>query len=109
MAKYTDDIAKLGELTLNDTAANTYLTMLVNIGILGLVAYLTFLIFILKFLLKNRNQWSIIFTISFICFIIQDFFNLWVVLIIPVYWVLTAIMYLSIIDNPTSERKKENE
>ena len=55
MAKYTDDIAKLGELTLNDTAANTYLTMLVNIGILGLVAYLTFLIFILKFSLKNRN------------------------------------------------------
>ena len=53
MAKYTDDIAKLGELTLNDTAANTYLTMLVNIGILGIVAYLTFLIFIKYWLIKT--------------------------------------------------------
>ena len=109
MAKFTEDIANLGELTLNDTAANSYITILVNTGILGIASYLTFIIFMIKFSLKNRNQWSIIFTIAFICFIIQDFFNLWVVLIIPIYWVLTAIMYLSIINKSTSERKKENE
>jgi len=109
MDKFTDDIAKLGELTLNDTAANSYLTILVNTGILGFAAYLTFIVYLLKFSLKNKNQWSIIFTIAFICFCIQDFFNLWVVLVIPIYWVLIATMYLSIADKSINERKKENE
>ena len=104
MAKYTDDIAKLGELSLNDTAGNSYLTIMVNVGILGIATYLIFISYLLKNSLKNRNQYSIIFMIAFICFVIQDFFNLWVVIITPVYWALMAILYLSI-----KEGEKENE
>ncbi len=37
MSRFTEDVAKLGELTINDTAANIYITMAVNIGIIGLL------------------------------------------------------------------------
>lgn len=37
MSRFTEDVAKLGELTINDTAANIYITMAVNIGITGLL------------------------------------------------------------------------
>lgn len=37
MSRYTEDVAKLGELTINDTAANVYITMAVNIGMIGLL------------------------------------------------------------------------
>ena len=95
MDKYTQDIINLGELTLNDTAANVYLTMLVNIGILGLISYLVFVGLLLHKMIKKRNAFSTVFLISIICFLIQDFFNLWTVIVTPVFFVLMAIGYIS--------------
>ena len=95
MDRYTNDIAEIGELTINDTAANVYLTMAVNIGILGLATYLTFIgIQIIKGI-KYKNKYSIIFLITIICYIIQDMFNLWVVIVTPMFWTLMAIHYIS--------------
>ncbi len=109
MGKYAKDVARLGELTINDTAANSYLTIAVNTGVLGIITYLTFIILQLKKTLKNKNKYSIIFLTAFICFLIQDFFNLWVVIIIPIFWVLMAIMYLASIDENTNETEEKNE
>ena len=95
MDKYTQDVAELGELTINDTAANSYLTILVNTGILGLISYLIYISFQLINGLKNSNKYSIVFFIAFICFLIQDCFNLWVVIVTPIFWILMAIMFLS--------------
>ena len=95
MDKYTQDIINLGELTLNDTAANVYLTMLVNIGILGLISYLVFVGLLLHKMIKKRNAFSTVFLTSIICFLIQDFFNLWTVIVTPVFFVLMAIGYIS--------------
>lgn len=95
MDKFTQDIINLGELTLNDTAANVYLTMLVNIGILGLISYLVFVGLLLHKMIKKRNAFSNVFLTSIICFLIQDFFNLWTVIVTPVFFVLMAIGYIS--------------
>ena len=95
MAKYTSDIASIGPLTINDTAANVYLTMLINIGIVGLVNYLLFIYFQLKNVIKNVNNYSFILLISFICYLIQDFFNLSVVIVTPNFWILMALLYKS--------------
>lgn len=109
MDKYTQEVAELGELTINDTAANSYLTILVNTGVVGLISYLTYISFQLINGLKNANKYSIVFCIAFICFLIQDFFNLWVVIVTPIFWILMAIMFLStnsnIGTNETEERK----
>lgn len=112
MDRYTQDVAALGELTINDTAANNYLTILVNTGILGLISYLLFIGYLIVESLKNKNRYSIICLITLICFLIQDFFNLWVVIVIPIFWVLMSIMFLTFnsfnIKN-TKEMEERNE
>ena len=96
MAKYTNDIAKIGELTLNDTAANVYLTILINLGIIGLLNYLLFLFFQVRTGIKNKNKYSYILLIGISCYIVQDFFNLSVVIITPIFWMLMGLHYTSI-------------
>lgn len=102
MSEFSEDIAELGEMSINDTAANAYLTMIVNIGILGLASYL-FLLFAsykeaLKFKAKNlveENKEAMVLLSGITCYLIQDFFNLWVVVITPIFWTTLAILFLS--------------
>lgn len=96
MSKYTNDVAAIGPLTINDTAANVYLTMLINIGIIGLVTYLSFIFLQIKNGLKKINNYSIVLLIPIICFIMQDFFNLWLVIVSPIFWLLMALHYRSV-------------
>ena len=109
MDKYTQDVMDIGELSIKDSAANVYLTMLINIGIVGLIAYLVFIILQLIKGLKNKNEYSIILLITIICYLIQDCFNLWVVIVTPIFWVLMGIHYLSLNNNKmegiTNERR----
>lgn len=104
MAKYTSDIAAIGPLTLNDTAANIYLTMIINLGIVGLLNYLAFLFFQIKKGLKNINCYSSILLIAFICYLIQSFFNLSVVIVSPIFWVLMALHYNSLQTNTIDKK-----
>jgi len=96
MAKYTEDIAAIGPLTLNDTAANVYLTMIINIGIVGLLNYLAFIFFQLKNGIKKINSYSAVLLIAIVCYLIQDFFNLSLVIVTPIFWLLMALHYRSI-------------
>jgi len=96
MAKYTQDVAAIGPLTINDTAANVYLTMLINIGVVGLGIYLVFVFSQLKKGIKNINEYSSILLISIVCYLVQDFFNLSVVIVTPIFWLLMALHYRSI-------------
>ena len=96
MRRYTQDVAKIGPLTINDTAANVYLTMLVNIGFLGLISYITFIFAQIRKGIEEMNSYSKILLISIICFLIQDFFNLWLVIVTPIFWLLMAIHYISL-------------
>ena len=96
MAKYTQDIAAIGPLTLNDTAANVYLTMLINIGLVGLGIYLVFIGLQIKKGIKKINEYSLILLIAMICYLCQDCFNLSVVIVTPIFWLLMALHYGSI-------------
>ena len=107
MDKYTQDVAELGELTINDTAANSYLTILVNTGVLGITSYLIYISFQLINGLKNANKYSIVFLTAFICFLIQDCFNLWVVIVTPIFWILMAIMFISTNSNIGTKEMEE--
>lgn len=96
MSKYTQDVAAIGPLTINDTAGNVYLTMLINIGIVGLATYLTFIIAQLRKGIKNINEYSAVLLISILCYLCQDCFNLSVVIITPIFWLLMGLHYRSI-------------
>ena len=91
MAKYTNDIAAIGPLTINDTAANVYLTMIINIGIIGLFTYLAFIFSLLREGIKKINNYSLVLLIGIICYLIQDFFNLSLVIVTPIFWLLMAL------------------
>ena len=52
------------------------------------------------------NKYSCVLLIPIICFLIQDFFNLWVVIITPIFWVLMAINYISLNESIVIKRKK---
>ena len=89
MERYSSDIASIGPLTLNDTAANIYLTTLVNTGILGLLSYLSFLYFFFKDC--KKNIFCKVLLASVVCFLIQSFFNLSVVIVTPLFYMLLAL------------------
>lgn len=95
MSVYWKDVLLLdNKITINDTAANVYLTMLVNIGILGLISYLSFIIKLLKDLFSYKDKSfniSLIFFFAIICFLVQDFFNLSVVIITPIFYTIMGI------------------
>ena len=96
MAKYTEDIKAIGPLTINDTAANVYLTTLINLGVIGLSNYLLLMFSLLKKGLKEMNNYSKILLLAFICYLIQDFFNLSVVIVSPIFWLLMGVLYISL-------------
>ena len=99
MALYSEDIAKIGPLTINDTAANIYLTMLVNLGIIGTLSYIIYLGLQIYYGIKLRNEFSIILLMGIICYMISSFFNLSVVVISPLFWILMGIHHICIFND----------
>ena len=93
-----DDVALIGPVTINDTAANVYLTMLINIGVFGLVSYLLFVLFQVIFGIKNINKYSSIFLLTIICYLTQDFFNISLVITTPIFYLLMGVHYISLND-----------
>ena len=83
--------------------------MLVNIGILGLTSYLVFILNLIIKGLKNKNEYTIICLVTLICFLIQDFFNLWVVIVTPIFWVLMSVLYLTFNNSHNNKYTKEME
>ena len=96
MPLYTKDIMSIGPLTINDTAANIYLTMIINLGLVGTLTYVLFLINQLITGLKKKTDYSIVLLISILCYMVQSFFNLSVVIVSPIFWTLMGIHHLSI-------------
>lgn len=90
MTNFKDDILLIGEMSINDTAANVYLTNLVNIGALGLISYL--LIIIDPFLKKNRGLHYKILLLTLMCYNVQAFFNLSLVIITPFLWIILGLL-----------------
>lgn len=111
MARFTEDISQMqnGIITINDTAANVYLTMLVNLGVVGLLNYILFLFWQLKDGLQKMNPASEPLLVALICYWIQDFFNLSVVIVSPIFWLLMALHSRSLLNVPRKPiEKKEN-
>lgn len=102
MKYYTNDIMKIGPLTINDTAANVYLTILINYGIVGLFSYLLFIVSLVKNAIMKLEYKKKFLIMIIICYLIQDFFNLSVVIVSPILWLLIGI----IMSNLGIEKKK---
>lgn len=91
MPLYSNDIGSIGEFSINDTAANIYLTMIINIGIIGLISYLSILLFQIYKGIKMKTSYSFVLLSTLICYMIQSFFNLSVVVVSPIFWVFMGV------------------
>lgn len=92
MARFTEDIKLLNEeFAINDTAANIYLTIFVNLGVFGFISYLFFIGVQIYNGIKKMNNYSYILLIAIVCYSIQAFFNLSVVIVSPIFWILMAV------------------
>ena len=96
MPIYSEDIAKIGPLTINDTAANIYLTMIINLGIIGTIIYIAFLGLQVYNGIKYNSSYSFVLLCSMIAYMVSSFFNLSVVVISPLFWILMAIHHMCI-------------
>ena len=73
-----------------DKAHNEFLQISSTMGIPALLAYLLFLIFIIKDNFKNifKNEVSFLFGITIIGYLVQSFFNISVINVAPLFWML---------------------
>lgn len=93
MSEYYEDVIKLdGVLTINDSACNVYLTTLINIGIIGLISYICVIIFSMKSVKNNPIKMIILGAI--IAYLVQDFFNISLVIITPFFWITMSLLTL---------------
>jgi len=98
MPLYSEDIASIGPFSINDTAANIYLTMLINLGFCGTICYIVFLVYSLYVGIKKIDMYIFVLLTAVMCYMVQSFFNLSVVIVSPIFWILLGVYYLCIYD-----------
>jgi O-antigen ligase len=74
--------------TVADKAHNIYLEIAVTMGIFALIAYLTFLSFFLR---KWKSETGFVLFVMILVYLIQGFFNIDVVMIMPLFWIILGI------------------
>ena len=84
--------------------SSVYLTILVNTGVLGLVAFVLLILSqvfkLLKIALSGKlqdkivhgNTYYYILSMGVLAYAVQDFFNLWVVIVTPIYFVTMGML-----------------
>ena len=91
---YFNDLVSRGYVNINDSACNIYLTMIINIGIFGLSSFLLFIMSIFRLIKNNISEISICLLITILSYLIQGLFNIEVVIVTPIFYVLLSI-YIS--------------
>ncbi|NMB94539.1 MAG: hypothetical protein GYA26_09970 [Flexilinea flocculi] len=97
-AAYQQDmLIRFKKMLLFDHAENEYLSLLVNLGLIGLLLYLTLLgSQILRFLKMNKTTERIIFLSPLICASVQLFFTSSTIIVSPVFWIVWGLLNRSL-------------
>lgn len=74
--------------TVADKAHNIYLEIAVTMGIFALISYLAFLSFFLR---KWKSETGFVLFVMILVYLIQGFFNIDVVMIMPLFWIILGI------------------
>ncbi|RKD35372.1 polymerase [Lacrimispora algidixylanolytica] len=76
-----------------DNAHNEYLQLLITVGVIGLISYISFIISVIKRGLKlySDNYYVVAAIFGIICYSIQALVNLNLPIITPVFWILLGI------------------
>ncbi|MBC2579952.1 O-antigen ligase [Clostridium sp. DJ247] len=97
MGKYKNDVkTRFGDNVVFDKAHNEYLNMAITTGIPSLMLYVTFVTFIIIRAYKSISRGNL-YMIPILCsisgYLLQAFFNISVVSVAPIYWIILGIAY----------------
>ncbi|MEG1548598.1 MAG: O-antigen ligase family protein [Clostridia bacterium] len=92
--QFQDEIEALGANVTFDFAHNDYIQILCNMGILGLLAYVTGLIGQGVAFFKNvfRDEWVAILGAPVLCYCVHIFFSFSIVIVAPLFFVLFGLL-----------------
>ena len=99
MNKYLGDLIKSGYVSIQDNACNIYLTRLINIGIVGLSSFTIFIGSIFMMIRKNKNTISTCILVTILSYLIQGLFNIEVVIVTPIFYILLSLYTSSLNSN----------
>ena len=82
-----------GITTYVDNAHNTYLGYLINIGILGALSYVLFLLnSLITWIKKRNNSYYLAIGSGILCYMMQDFFNLNIYFTAPLLFIMLGLL-----------------
>ncbi len=99
MDKYLPDLIKTGYVSIQDNACNIYLTRLINIGVVGLSSFIFFIGSLFMMIRKNKNTISICILVTILSYLIQGMFNIEVVIVTPIFYILLSLYTSSLNSN----------
>ena len=99
MNKYLGDLIKSGYVSIQDNACNIYLTRLINIGVVGLSSFTIFIGSIFMMIRKNKNTISTCILVTILSYLIQGLFNIEVVIVTPIFYILLSLYTSSLNSN----------
>ena len=101
-AAYQQDmLTRFKKLLLFDHAENEYLSLLINLGLVGIILYLILLgSQILHFLKTNKTPERIILLSPLICASVQLFFTSSTIIVSPVFWIVWGLLNRSLSSIP---------
>lgn len=79
-----------------DNAHNEYIQNFIASGLVGLTAYLGFIVSAFISVFKQKNDYTVILGTAVFCYCIQAFFNFSIVITAPFFWLCIALMCGSI-------------
>lgn len=75
-----------------DKAHNIYLNILVTNGVFALIGYIALILYILVKAFKSLNETTIVLLSVFICYIVQAFFSINVLVVVPYFYIITGLL-----------------
>lgn len=99
MNKYLGGLIKSGYVSIQDNACNIYLTRLINIGVVGLSSFTIFIGSIFMMIRKNKNTISTCILVTILSYLIQGLFNIEVVIVTPIFYILLSLYTSSLNSN----------
>lgn len=91
MNLYINDLKSIKSVTINDSACNIYLTMIINNGLLGLISFMCFIYSVLVKIKTKFNGAILTLFMTIFSYLFYCLFSFNVVIVTPIFYILLSV------------------